>query len=251
MTLRERKRLQRDFFEAAGPNTAAFRALVDTLPDACFYMKDLDCRIMALNKRNCEVCNIKNEMDVIGKRSDEVFTSNYAGQFMALDLEVQRTQKPIINRIETRPADRSPGFMISSVFPVKNGNGKIIGTMRLYRVIASHDTMPEWQGRLKNIVAYIQEHYTEEITLEQLAQMSGSSVSHFVRTFTKTLEMSPNRFIVTTRINAARKLLETTDKLISDIAHETGFYDQSHFIRTFKRLRRQTPAQYRRAHFPA
>ena len=64
MTLRERKKLQRDFFEAAGPNTAAFRALVDTLPDACFYMKDLNCRIMALNRRNCEVCNIKNAGDV-------------------------------------------------------------------------------------------------------------------------------------------------------------------------------------------
>ena len=77
MTLRERKKLQRDFFEAAGPNTAAFCAMVDTFPDACFYMKDLECRIMALNKRNCEVCNIKNELDVVGLRSDEVFTSNY------------------------------------------------------------------------------------------------------------------------------------------------------------------------------
>ena len=55
MTLRERKKLQRDFFEAADPNTAAFRALIDTIPDACFYMKDLNCRIMALNKRNCEL----------------------------------------------------------------------------------------------------------------------------------------------------------------------------------------------------
>lgn len=248
MTLRERKKLQRDFFEAAGPNTAAFRALVDTLPDACFYMKDLDCRIMALNRRNCEVCNIKNEMDVVGKRSDEVFTSKYAEQFMTLDLEVQRTQKPVVNRIETRSADRSPLFMISSVFPVKNTNGEMIGTMRLYRMIDSHDTMPEWQGRLRNTVAYIQEHYTEEITLEQLAQMSGSSVSHFVRIFTKTIEMSPNRFIVTTRINAARKLLETTDKLISDIAHETGFYDQSHMTRAFKTIRNTTPGEYRRKH---
>lgn len=165
MTLRERKKLQRDFFEAAGPNTAAFRALVDTLPDACFYMKDLDCRIMALNRRNCEVCNIKHELDVIGKRSDEVFSSAYAEQFMSLDLEVQRTQKPIINRIETRSADRSSNFMISSVFPVKNCKNEIIGTMRLYRMITSHGTMPEWQGRLKDTIAYIQEHYTEEITL--------------------------------------------------------------------------------------
>ena len=36
---------------------------------------------------------------------------------------------------------------------------------------------------------------------------------------------------------------------VHEIAEQCGFYDQSHFIRTFKRLRRQTPAQYRRVHF--
>ena len=248
MTLRERKKMQRDFFEAAGPNTAAFRALIDTLPDACFYMKDLDCRIMALNRRNCEVCNIKNELDVVGMRSDEVFTPADAESFMALDLEVLKTRKPALNRIETRPADKSQAFTISSVYPITDRFGDIIGTMRLYRVVTSHDTLPEWHGRLKNVVAYIQDHYAEEISLQQLAEMTGSSVSQFKRIFTKTLEMSPGRYIVNTRLNAARKLLETTDMLLSDIAQEVGFYDQSHMSRAFKTIRHVTPGQYRREH---
>lgn len=248
MTLRDRKKMQRNFFEAAGPNTAAFRALIDTLPDACFYMKDLDCRIMALNRRNCEVCNINNELDVIGMRSDEVFTPAEAESFMNLDLEVQRTRKPALNRIETHPADKSQAFTISSVYPITDRSGNIIGTMRLYRVVTSLDTLPEWHGRLKNVVAYIQTHYTEEISLQQLAKMTGSSVSQFKRIFTKTLEMSPGRYIVNTRMNAARKLLETTDKLLSDIAQEVGFYDQSHMTRAFKTLRHVTPGEYRRKH---
>ena len=248
MTLRERKKLQRDFFEAAGPNTAAFRALIDTIPDACFYMKDLNCRIMVLNKRNCEVCNIKNELDVVGMRSDEVFTPADAESFMELDLEVQRTRKPALNRVETHPADKSPGFTIASVYPVKNRFGDIIGTMRLYRVFTSHDNMPEWHGRMKAVVAYIQEHYAEEISLDELAKLTGSSVSQFKRIFTKTLEMSPGRYIVNTRINAARRLLETTDKLITDIAQEVGFYDQSHMTRAFKTIRSTTPGEYRRKH---
>ena len=248
MNIRERKKLQHDFFEAAGPNTAAFRALIDTLPDACFYMKDLDCRIMALNRRNCEVCNIKNEIDVVGMRSDEVFSPAEAEAFMELDLEVLRTRKPALNRIETHPADKSPGFTVASVYPITNRSGDIIGTMRLYRVVTSHDTLPEWHGRLKNIVAYIQKHYMEEISLQQLAKMAGSSISQFKRIFTKTLEMSPGRFIVNTRLNAARKLLETTDMLISDIAQEVGFFDQSHMTRAFKTIRHATPGEYRRKH---
>ena len=47
-------------------------------------MKDRDCRIMALNRRNCEVCNIKNELDVIGMRSDEVFTPAEAESFILI-----------------------------------------------------------------------------------------------------------------------------------------------------------------------
>ena len=248
MTLRERKKMQRDFFEAAGPNTAAFRALIDTLPDACFYMKDLDCRIMALNRRNCEVCNIKNELDVIGMRSDEVFSPAEAEAFMDLDLEVQRTRKPALNRIEAHPADKSPGFTVASVYPVKNSSGDIIGTMRLYRIVTSHGTLPEWHGRLKSVISYIQAHYTEDISLTQLAKMTGSSVSQFKRIFKKTLEMSPGRYIMSTRLNAARKLLETTDMLLSDIAQEVGFYDQSHMTRVFKTIRHVTPGQYRREH---
>ena len=63
------------------------------------------------------------------------------------------------------------------------------------------------------------------------------------------MEMTTGDYIATIRINHARKLLATTDMKIFDIAEACGFYDQSHFIRTFKRIRRQTPAQYRRAHF--
>ena len=248
MTLRERKKLQRDFFKAAGPNVAAFRALIDTLPDVCFYMKDLDCRIMALNRRNCEVCNIKDEYDVVGMRSDEVFSPDEAKNFMALDREVQATRKPVINRIETHPADKSSDFTIASVYPVKNGEGDIIGTMRLYRTVTSHGALPEWHGRLKSVVSYIQSHYTEEIPLARLAKMTGSSVSQFKRIFTKTLEMPPGRYIMNTRLNAARKLLETTDKLLPDIAVESGFYDQSHMTRAFKSIRHTTPGRYRREH---
>jgi transcriptional regulator GlxA family with amidase domain len=52
-----------------------------------------------------------------------------------------------------------------------------------------------------------------------------------------------------TRINAARTLLETTDKLLTDIAAETGFYDHAHFVKTFKRIVGTTPSRYRKQHW--
>ena len=50
------------------------------------------------------------------------------------------------------------------------------------------------------------------------------------------------------KYTAARKLLTDTDKLISDIATETGFWDQSHFVKAFRAERGQTPSRYRRKH---
>ena len=62
------------------------------------------------------------------------------------------------------------------------------------------------------------------------------------------MKMPPGRYIINTRINRACILLETTDRLISDIALSVGFCDQSHFIRTFKKIRGLTPSAYRRHH---
>lgn len=248
MTVKQRKKMQKDFLDRCGQNTMAFIGLINTLPDACFYMKDTECRIMVLNKRNCEVCNIKNEMDVIGMRSDEVFAPNDGASFMELDQEVLRTRKPVFNRIESRPADKSNHFTVGSVFPVTDNEGNIIGTMRLYRMSILKDTVHEWQGKLRDVAAYIQEHYMEDLPLETLASMAGSSISQFKRKFQSTFEMTPGRYIVNTRVNAARKLLETSDMLMSDIAQECGFYDQSHMAKAFKTIRKTTPGEYRRHH---
>ena len=58
--------------------------------------------------------------------------------------------------------------------------------------------------------------------------------------------MSPSDYIRHTRLNAAKTLLTTTDRRITEIAQETGFFDHAHFIRTFKAATGISPAKYRR-----
>ena len=251
MNMTERRKMQRDFLRRVGPNAETFKALFDTLPDATFYMMDDQDRIMAYNRRNCENSNIRNEMEIVGRKSSEVFPAVLAEVYMARDREVRRTGKPILNRVYAHGADRSTDLRIVNIYPLRDAHGKIIGTACLYRTAASAESKPGWYGAVKAAVAHIDRYFAKHLTLEDLARISGMSVSVFRRTFTKTLEMSPGDYIATIRINHARKLLATTPMKIHDIAEACGFYDQSHFIRTFKRIRRQTPAQYRRAHFTA
>ena len=97
MTRREKKKLQASFMKKAGPNAATFKAMMDVLPEAAFYMKDAQGRIMALNRRNCDICNIHDELDAVGLHSDDIFPPALARSYIEHDHDVLKTGRPIVN----------------------------------------------------------------------------------------------------------------------------------------------------------
>ena len=248
MTIAEKKRLRDAFFKMVGPNAATFKALFDAAPELCFYMKDIDGRIMALNRRNCEVCNIRDEWDAIGMRSIDLFPRSFAEDYMALDREVLETGRPVLKRITAYPADNSRRLMVSDVYPLLDKSGQVIGTARAYRLTTDSEAEAVRYNHLRSVADFIQAHLAEHLTVERIAESANMSVSLFRRTFSTAFGMTPSRYILVTRLNAARTLLESTDKLITEIAQECGFFDQSHFTKAFLRERGITPGEYRRRH---
>jgi len=79
------------------------------------------------------------------------------------------------------------------------------------------------------------------LTIESLAQEVGLSAAHFARAFKQTLGRAPHQYLLGRRLERARQLIETTDASLSDIAQRTGFADQAHFTRLFKRAFGTTP----------
>src|SRR6266704_673818 len=79
------------------------------------------------------------------------------------------------------------------------------------------------------------------LTIESLAQEVGLSAAHFARAFKQTLGRAPHQYLLGRRLERARQLIETTDASLSDIAQRTGFADQAHFTRLFKRAFGATP----------
>ena len=75
------------------------------------------------------------------------------------------------------------------------------------------------------------------------------SVTGFRRLFSEVMQTTPVKCLSTIRLNAARKQLVTTNKLITEIATETGFWDQCLFAKAIKAERGMTPSQYRRSHW--
>lgn len=86
---------------------------------------------------------------------------------------------------------------------------------------------------IRCICDYIEAHYMESISLNELADLTEMSKYHLLRLFTRQKGISPYRYLETIRINQARRLLEQ-GLLPIEVAAQTGFSDQSHFTNFFK-----------------
>jgi len=95
----------------------------------------------------------------------------------------------------------------------------------------------------KLIKEYMHEHYTERITMDELENVSGISRFHLIRLYKKWNHLPPHAYQNLLRINHAKTEL-MKQRPISEIAVEAGFYDQSHFARTFGRIVGITPQKY-------
>lgn len=93
------------------------------------------------------------------------------------------------------------------------------------------------------ICQFLENHYRENITLDDLCKITGLSKYYLLRSFTKQKGISPYSYLENIRIGQAKKMLEQ-GVLPVDVAAHTGFSDQSHFSNFFKRFIGLTPKQY-------
>lgn len=99
--------------------------------------------------------------------------------------------------------------------------------------------------KLKTVLRYVQEHYAENITIDEMASLCCFSGSHFMRFFKQTMGKSFILYVNDYRLSlAARRLSETPDSVLS-IAWDTGFPNLSYFNRKFKEKYKVTPTRYR------
>jgi len=104
--------------------------------------------------------------------------------------------------------------------------------------------LPAWKKR--RLAAYIDAHLADRIRVGDLAELLDLSNSHFCRVFANAFGTSPHEYVTRRRIEAAQALMLTTSDALCAIAFRCGFSDQSHFIRVFRRIVRETPAAWRR-----
>ncbi len=103
----------------------------------------------------------------------------------------------------------------------------------------------EYFSKLNGVLEYIDEHYTDDLTLDEVAEHSGFSKFHFTRLFKEYMNCTFYDYLITRRIKAAEILLSQLDLSITDVALQSGFSSISTFNRTFKAKKGCTPGEFR------
>ena len=100
--------------------------------------------------------------------------------------------------------------------------------------------------RLRRVLAYVEEHLAEHITVTDLANVACLSIFHFTRAFAAAMGVPPHRYVSQRRLESAKAMIATGRASLSEIALHCRFSSQSSLTRAFRRATGMTPAEYRR-----
>ena len=110
------------------------------------------------------------------------------------------------------------------------------------------ETASNKQGIMqKELLLYVQEHFAEKITLDQLSLEFHLSPKYLSRYFKDHFHLTFSSYIQHLRLTHAQKLLENTELSVTDIALSSGFPNVSYFIRSFKMAYGISPLGYRKS----
>ena len=105
-------------------------------------------------------------------------------------------------------------------------------------------------SEIKDIQLYLEENYSDKISIEALASRVSTSSRNFVRRFKKATHNTPIEYLQRLRIEAAKKKLESTTLQIQEVMFDVGYQDDKSFRTLFKRIAGLSPIEYRNKYNP-
>jgi AraC-like DNA-binding protein len=146
----------------------------------------------------------------------------------------------LVRRLELESQSESPGRKFASLAYFM----LIVADLCRYY---SHTVDPAAQQllRLGRVIGYMQEHWADQFTLDDLARIGYMSRRTLTREFGRVMGCSPIEYLIRLRINRAVDLLRRSNARITDIAFQTGFQDSNYFARQFRATIGCSPREFR------
>jgi AraC-like DNA-binding protein len=223
--------------------------LMRNVRNASFFVKDTDRRYVLVNAFHLGIYDLSREEELIGKLASDFFPDLLAEAYHANDRRVLELGACLRNEVWLVPQIHGlPRWFVSSKSPLVDARGEVMGLAALMHPIATPEHQRTHFQELQRVIAFLERHFVDEISVGRLAEIAGISIAHLNRRFRQLLRLSPMQYVHSLRLHESKRLLATTDENIGQIAVAVGYYDQSHFTRRFRKVTGMTPLVYRK-HF--
>ncbi|WP_009632062.1 AraC family transcriptional regulator [Synechocystis sp. PCC 7509] len=193
----------------------------------------------ATSAQNCTFRGLRVGVDLLQQVATEVAGRETALPFFSMPIVHDRDLN--IQIIQVHQALEQPISQLEQQTLILELLAQLI--LRCAKYPPCQTKLGEERQPVNRVRAYLEDHYNQEISLEQLAQIANLSSFHLNRSFRKTFGLPPHAYQIQVRILQAKRLLRK-EWAIEKVASETGFASQSHFGAYFKRLVCVTPRQY-------
>jgi len=153
----------------------------------------------------------------------------------------------LIEGVVARFFERTVGFELE----IKGALLTLIGALVRLNTLRRPAPLPGEIGRqedIQTVLSYLEEHYAEEIHIEQVAELVHMSRFHFCRLFKAYTGLSMVEFLNRYRVHRACELLEKVDTVM-EAAIQSGYGNMSYFTLTFKRYIGMTPSEFKRRQY--
>lgn len=186
----------------------------------------------------------------LGGNSTDICSTRYLAPIMNQEFSMPCVIKPnypayvslrkIFNQINTTYDESIIGYELAlkSLFLQT-----IFLLLQYSKKVAVPDT-EKVSDKIKNVLDYIELHYSETITVSQLAKLCYFSDYHFMRFFKKHMNMTCVEYINNLRLEKAVELFEKGNSSIMEVSLSVGFHNLSYFHRAFKKKYRMTPLSF-------
>jgi AraC-like DNA-binding protein len=220
--------------------------LFDNFPDVCFFLKDVKSRFVGANELLLKKIGCASEKEIIGLTDYDFWYEQAAESYRRDDAKVMRTGLPQINKHEIIASSNGMlEWFQTTKIPLHGKDGSIIGLIGFSRDLRLDNSSLHFYRAMEPVIQYILNNFSTPIRVLDLAKISGMTASRFVRQFQNEFQMTPSRYLTLVRLNAACRMLSGSQKSISTIAMNAGFYDHSYFTKQFVKHKKTTPTEYR------
>ena len=155
--------------------------------------------------------------------------------------DLHRDAASALDSADRACAERKPGYSLL----VKSSLFLFLHALFAHKETGLDSETIRHELALKKVLGFVKEHFSEEISVEQAADIAGYSPSHFMRVFREETGRPFSKYVLDYRISYASYLLKESTGSVGDIALACGFNNFSYFIRTFKKHYGVSPRRYR------